>query len=222
MPYWANWSEQKDQEKTLGETKSPRQDIKNSNDAKAKHKKEEKTRSQRHGHPRHRMATCSGCTKPDKTEEEWPSLSETLSVTKSHRRPWRPRPGAGGKKNSATSDHILILQTTIKKCRRKKPVYMFFLDVIKANAWLDAILYVMHKEGLNTPEWNIVRKIEQKPQGKNPYKIWRNKSNHHQRQQRTGKAPVSGTICTTNRRKKNKEISKRNLGIYIYQTQKRP
>ena len=126
MPYWANWSEQKGQEKPLGETKSPRQDIKNSNDAKGKDKKEEKTRSQRHGHPRHRMATCSGCTKPDKTEEEWPSLSETLSVTKSHRRPWRPRPGAGGKKNSATSDHILILQTTIKESRRKKPVYIFF------------------------------------------------------------------------------------------------
>ena len=36
-----------------------------------------------------------------------------------------------------------------------------FLDVTKAydKAWLDAIMYVMHKEGLDTPEWDIVRKL---------------------------------------------------------------
>ena len=62
---------------------------------------------------------------------------------------------AGGKKNSTTPDNILILQTTIKEIGKlRKPVHMcFFLDVTKAydKAWLDAIMCVMHKEGLNTP-----------------------------------------------------------------------
>ena len=68
---------------------------------------------------------------------------------------------AGGKKNSATNDHILILQTTIKES--EKTVYMVFQDVTKAydKAWLDAIMYVMHKEGLNIPEWNIVKKLNE-------------------------------------------------------------
>ena len=70
----------------------------------------------------------------------------------------------GGKKNNTITDHILILQTTIKEIRKKKkPVYMVFLDVTKVydNAWLNAIMYVMHKEGLNTPEWNIVKKLNE-------------------------------------------------------------
>ena len=38
---------------------------------------------------------------------------------------------------------------------------MAFLDVTKAydKAWLDAILYVMHKEGLTSPEWEVIRKM---------------------------------------------------------------
>ena len=69
----------------------------------------------------------------------------------------------GGKKNNTITDHILILQTTIKEIRKKKkPVYVVFLDVTKVydNAWLNAIMYVMHK-GLNTPEWNIVKKLNE-------------------------------------------------------------
>ncbi len=38
-----------------------------------------------------------------------------------------------------------------------------FLDVTKAydKAWLDAIMYVMHKEGLKDNHWTIVRKLNE-------------------------------------------------------------
>ena len=40
---------------------------------------------------------------------------------------------------------------------------MVFLDVTKAydKAWLDAIMYVMHKEGLKGPEWDLVKKMNE-------------------------------------------------------------
>ena len=69
---------------------------------------------------------------------------------------------AGGKKGVATVDHLAILNEAIFEARKnKKTVYMVFLDVTKAydKAWLDAIMYVMHKEGLDTPEWDIIRKL---------------------------------------------------------------
>ncbi len=57
---------------------------------------------------------------------------------------------AGSKQGSATVDHILTLKEAIQTERnKKKPVYVVFLDVTKAydKAWLDAIMYVMNKEG---------------------------------------------------------------------------
>ena len=69
---------------------------------------------------------------------------------------------AGGKKGTATVDHLAILHEAIHEARsNKKQAYMVFLDVTKAydKAWLDAIMYVMHKEGLDTPEWDIIRKL---------------------------------------------------------------
>ena len=68
---------------------------------------------------------------------------------------------AGGQKGKATTDHLVVLKETIKEIRKQKnPVYMVFLDVTKAydKAWLDAIMYVMHKEGLKGPEWDLVKK----------------------------------------------------------------
>ena len=40
---------------------------------------------------------------------------------------------------------------------------MVFLDVTKTydKAWLDAIMYVMKKEGLDTPEWLVVKKLNE-------------------------------------------------------------
>ena len=43
----------------------------------------------------------------------------------------------------------------------RKPAYIAFLDVTKAydKAWLDAILYIMHKEGTELPMWKIVKEF---------------------------------------------------------------
>ena len=63
-------------------------------------------------------------------------------------------------KGKATTDHLVVLKETIKEIRKqKKTVYMVFLDVTKAydKACLHAIMYLMHKEGLKGPEWDLVK-----------------------------------------------------------------
>ena len=68
---------------------------------------------------------------------------------------------AGGQKGKSTTDHILIIKELIQKAKEvKKPIYIAFLDVTKAydKAWLDAIMYVMHKNGLRDTLWQIVKK----------------------------------------------------------------
>ena len=66
---------------------------------------------------------------------------------------------AGGQKGKATVDHLLRLKNTIRQNR--KDAYITFLDVTKAydKAWLDAILYVMHKEGTDLPTWKLVKEL---------------------------------------------------------------
>ena len=69
---------------------------------------------------------------------------------------------AGGQKGKATVDHLLRLKNTIKHIRQnRKDAYITFLDVTKAydKAWLDAILYVMHKEGTDLPTWKLVKEL---------------------------------------------------------------
>ena len=71
---------------------------------------------------------------------------------------------AGGKKGRATTDHLLVVKELINIAKKKrKPLYIVFLDVTKAydKAWLDAIMYVMHKEGLQSKHWSLVRKLNQ-------------------------------------------------------------
>ena len=58
---------------------------------------------------------------------------------------------AGGVKGKATVDHILLMKEVITHLKNKREsIYLVFLDVTKAydKAWLDAIMYVMHKQGL--------------------------------------------------------------------------
>ncbi len=60
--------------------------------------------------------------------------------------------------------HLLIIKEVIHLAKTKrKPLYMAFLDVTKAydKAWLDAIMYVMEKEGLKSKHWSLVRKLNQ-------------------------------------------------------------
>ena len=69
---------------------------------------------------------------------------------------------AGGQKSKATVDHLLRMKDTIKHLRQnKKEAYITFLDVTKAydKAWLDAILYVMQKEGTDLPTWKLVKEL---------------------------------------------------------------
>ena len=69
---------------------------------------------------------------------------------------------AGGQKSKATVDHLLRIKDTIKHLRQnKKEAYIAFLDVTKAydKAWLDAILYVMQKEGTDLPTWKLVKEL---------------------------------------------------------------
>ncbi len=71
---------------------------------------------------------------------------------------------AGGKKGRATTDHLLLIKEAIHLAKTKRrPLYMAFLDVTKAydKAWLDAIMYVMEKEGLKSKHWSLVRKLNQ-------------------------------------------------------------
>ena len=71
----------------------------------------------------------------------------------------------GGKKAVSTADHIRKLSTYIKNMRkRKKTVYIRFLDVTKAydKAWLKAIIYAMHNSGIQGKNLRIMRKLNEK------------------------------------------------------------
>ena len=70
----------------------------------------------------------------------------------------------GGKKGVSTADHIKKLSTYIKNMRkRKKTVYITFLDVTKAydKAWLKAIIYAMHNSGIRGKNLRIMRKLNE-------------------------------------------------------------
>ena len=69
---------------------------------------------------------------------------------------------AGGTKNRATTDHILILKEIANITKtRKKPLTLVFLDVTKAydKAWLDGIMYVLQKRGIKTKLWKIIKDL---------------------------------------------------------------
>ena len=69
---------------------------------------------------------------------------------------------AGGKEKRATTDHLMVLKEIINgQKEKKKPIYLAFLDVTKAydKAWLTGIMYVLQKNGIKGPLWNIIRKL---------------------------------------------------------------
>ena len=69
---------------------------------------------------------------------------------------------AGGREGRSTTDHLTILKESIAtQKRRKQPLYMVYLDVTKAydKAWLDALLYVLNKRGIETENWQITNDI---------------------------------------------------------------
>ena len=69
---------------------------------------------------------------------------------------------AGGIKGRATVDHILILKELINIAKSEKNnIILTYLDVTKAydKAWLDGIMYVLHKQGVNNRLWQIVKNL---------------------------------------------------------------
>ena len=69
---------------------------------------------------------------------------------------------AGGIPGSATCDHIIILDQTIREIRdEKETAYIIFLDVHKAydKAWLNAILYALNQNGVSGNNLTMIKKI---------------------------------------------------------------
>ena len=70
---------------------------------------------------------------------------------------------AGGQAGKSTADNINILNSIINHSKRKKKqnLYIAFLDVTKTydKAWLNAIMYTVHKNGLEGKNWKIVKEL---------------------------------------------------------------
>ncbi len=65
---------------------------------------------------------------------------------------------SGGQRGASTVDHILTMKELINVGERK--VHIVYLDVTKAydKAGADAIMYVVHKEGLQSKIWQTIKK----------------------------------------------------------------
>ena len=108
---------------------------------------------------------------------------------------------AGGTPGNATCDHLITLKQTIHETRKKgKTAYVIFLDVQKAydKAWLDAILYALHKNGIQGKNLKTCQEAKLKPNSKNPNRIWPNGTDKDQGQHKTRRSTVSHRICNTN------------------------
>ena len=56
----------------------------------------------------------------------------------------------------------MVIKDPIQETQNnKKPIYIVYLDVTKAydKAWLDAIMYVLYKEGVKDNTWTIAKKL---------------------------------------------------------------
>ena len=66
----------------------------------------------------------------------------------------------GVRKGASTTNHLKIINTYIKTMSRKKnTIYITFLDVTKA--WIQAIIYAMHKSGITGELLRLVKKINE-------------------------------------------------------------
>ena len=71
---------------------------------------------------------------------------------------------AGGRKGSATVDHILIAKELIAAAKREnKNAHIAYLDVTKAydKAWLTGIMHVLHKQGVKDNHWKIIKRLNE-------------------------------------------------------------
>ena len=67
---------------------------------------------------------------------------------------------AGGREGRSTTPNNTKRKHSHTE-KEQKPLYMVYLDVTKAydKAWLDALLYVLNKRGLETENWQITNDI---------------------------------------------------------------
>ena len=127
---------------------------------------------------------------------------------------------AGGKKGMATRDHIRTLTDLITIGKEgNKTVYVTYLDVTKAydKAWLDAILYVLTKQGLNDPTWLAVKNLNQNLTANIQTKYGPTREIQIQDSIRQG-GVLSVIMYATLMDEIGKEIKKHNLGIQLPQT----
>ena len=69
---------------------------------------------------------------------------------------------AGGTPGNGTCDHLITLKQTIHETRENdKTAYVIFLDVQKVydKAWLDAILYALHQNGIHGKNLRLTKKL---------------------------------------------------------------
>ena len=97
----------------------------------------------------------------------------------------------------------------------KKNIHIAFLDVTKAydKAWLEAIMYVLHKEGVNDKHWNIAKKLNQNLTATihTKYGLTRNIQMNSIRQGGVLSVLEFGLLMDET----SKEITKKSLGITI-------
>ena len=124
---------------------------------------------------------------------------------------------AGGKKGSATVDHLLLIKELIKAAKRdKKEVYIAYLDVAKAydKAWLTGIMYAMYKEGLTDNHWTIVKRLNENLTAQLQTKFGLTREIKIKDSIRQG-GVLSTTMYGLLMDEVSKDIQKENLGIQI-------
>ena len=130
---------------------------------------------------------------------------------------------AGGKKGSATVDHILILKELIATAKRqKKNVHIAYLDVTKAydKAWLTGIMQVLYKQGIKDNHWTLIKRLNENISAKIQTKHGLTRNIQIKDSIRQG-GVLSTTLYGLLMDEINKEISKENIGIQIEGTKKK-
>ena len=81
--------------------------------------------------------------------------------------------------------------------KKKKTIYITFLDVTKAydKAWLQAIIYAMHKSGITGELLRLVKKNQRKPNSYHRDKTWSYQKDSNQRQYTPRWCTRCGCIC---------------------------
>ena len=122
---------------------------------------------------------------------------------------------AGGRKGTATVDHILLAKELIAAAKRqKKDAYIAFLDVTKAydKAWLTGIMHVLYKQGLTDNHWTLVRKLNENLTAKIQTKYGMTRTITIKDSIRQG-GVLSTTMYGLLMDEISKEIKKENIGI---------